>query len=75
MNIRLRLINLFSGNIKLRCFPPHRWYQDVKGIRSTGYGVPSEAFCIKCGRLEWEVNGEKYAPMDYVKKQLQELKN
>lgn len=43
----------------------HKWFKDVIDVSS--YSVPNEAFCVRCGRLEWIFNGCEYIPMNKLK--------
>lgn len=42
-------------------------------IRVSGYSVPSEAFCMRCGKLEWVVNGCTHIPKKCLKPHIESL--
>lgn len=59
--------------MNLICIFKHKFYPDVMGIRVSGYSVPSEAFCMRCGKLEWVVNGCTHIPKKCLKPHIESL--
>ena len=59
--------------MNLICLIKHKWYPNVMNIRVRGYSVPSEAFCMRCGKLEWVVNGVTHIPKKCLKPHIESL--